>query len=93
MTRSFLPDRLPDKAKAPTCLIQNPPTPQKEPLKHLLIGSPHAVRSAIHALHVLGYAEVGAWSPFLPTGNPGEVMSILIRQSIAGESVAKSQRD
>lgn len=58
MIQSFLPDRLLQKAEVPTCVTQNPPTPQKEPLKHLLIGSPHAIRSAIHALHVVGYAEV-----------------------------------
>lgn len=86
MTQSLLPDRPLQIAEVPTCLLQNPPTPQKEPLKHLLIGSPQAVRRAIHALHVLGYAEVGAWSPFLPTANPGEVMSILIRYSIVRES-------
>ncbi|MGB3558551.1 MAG: hypothetical protein WBD58_05360 [Geitlerinemataceae cyanobacterium] len=73
-------------AEIPTCVATNPPTPQKEPLKHLLIGSPQAVRSAIHALHILGYAEVGAWSPLLPTANPGEVMSILIRHPIVRES-------
>jgi hypothetical protein len=51
----------------------------KEPLKHLLIGSPKAVTSTIHSLQVLGYAPVGDWSPLLPTANPGEVMSILSR--------------
>ncbi|KYC40733.1 hypothetical protein WA1_24140 [Scytonema hofmannii PCC 7110] len=51
----------------------------REPIKHMLIGSPKTVTSTIHALQVLGYAEVGAWSPLLPTTNPGEVMSLLIR--------------
>ena len=51
--------------------------PIREPLKHLLIGSPKAVNSTIQYLHQLGYAQVGDWSPLLPTVNPGEVMSIL----------------
>ncbi len=50
------------------------------PIKHLLIGSPKAVTSTIHYLQVIGYASTGDWSPLLPTVNPGEVMSILIRQ-------------
>lgn len=51
----------------------------KEPLKHLLIGSPKAVTSTIHYLQVIGYADAGDWSPLLPSPNPGEVMSILNR--------------
>ncbi|MCC5639697.1 hypothetical protein LC593_28500 [Nostoc sp. CHAB 5844] len=54
--------------------------PHREPVKHLLIGSPKAVTRTIHRLQVIGYASVGDWSPLLPTGNPDEVMSILIRQ-------------
>jgi hypothetical protein len=36
-------------------------TPQsdQDPLKHLLIGSPRAIRHTIHQLHILGYAEAG----------------------------------
>ncbi|MFN6465633.1 MAG: hypothetical protein RMZ41_027955 [Nostoc sp. DedVER02] len=56
------------------------PLPKREPIKHLLIGSSKAVSSTIHYLQVIGYASIGDWSPLLPTGNPDEVMSILIRQ-------------
>ncbi|MBE9051630.1 hypothetical protein IQ243_14590 [Nostocales cyanobacterium LEGE 11386] len=56
------------------------PFPTREPIKHLLIGSPKAVTSTIHYLQVIGYASVGDWSQLLPTTNPGEVMSILTRQ-------------
>lgn len=35
-------------------------SPNRESIKHLLIGSPKAVRSTIHNLQVLEYAEVGA---------------------------------
>jgi hypothetical protein len=54
--------------------------PKREPIKHILIGSPKAVTGTIHFLQVIGYASVGDWSQLLPTENPDEVMSILIRQ-------------
>ena len=56
--------------------------PQRQKLKLVLIGSPEVVQSAIHHFHLIGYAEVGDWSRFLPspTDNPEEVMSILIRK-------------
>ncbi|MBD2597879.1 hypothetical protein H6G74_26665 [Nostoc spongiaeforme FACHB-130] len=60
--------------------IPQQPFPFREPIKHLLIGSPKAVTSTIHYLQVIGYASVGDWSPLQPTGNPDEVMSILTRQ-------------
>jgi hypothetical protein len=56
------------------------PLPNRKPIKHMLIGSPKAVTSTIHYLQVIGYAGVGEWSPLIPTENPDEVMSILIRQ-------------
>jgi hypothetical protein len=59
--------------------IESQATPAREPLKHLLIGSSKAVTSTIHYLQMIGYAQVGDWSPLLPSPNPGEVMSILNR--------------
>ncbi|GEM_PF-608952 len=59
------------------------PTPnrEREIIKHMLIGSSKAVMGTIQVLHQLGYAQVGDWSPLLPSPtNPGEVMSILVRQ-------------
>ena len=56
-------------------------SPRREPIKHLLIGSPKAVTRTIRLLQVLGYANVGDWSPLLPTDNPNEVMSILSQPS------------
>ena len=52
--------------------------PGREAVRLLAIGSPDAVRTLIHRLHNLGFAEAGTWSRFMPTGNPGEIMSILI---------------
>ncbi|MBE9116756.1 hypothetical protein IQ249_12685 [Lusitaniella coriacea LEGE 07157] len=81
MAQSFLANPSTTSTEAsPCCPLRQPEIPHREPLKHLLIGSPKTVRGAIHALHVLGYAEVGAWSPLIPTTNEGEVMSILVRQ-------------
>jgi len=54
-------------------------SPEREPIKHTLIGSPKAVNSTIRVLHQLKYAEISDWSPLVPTGRTGEVMSILIR--------------
>ncbi|MCG6138346.1 MAG: hypothetical protein MET45_27605 [Nostoc sp. LLA-1] len=56
------------------------PSPNRKPIKHLLIGSPQVVTSTIHHLQIIGYASVGDWSALLPTGNADEVMSILVRQ-------------
>lgn len=38
-----------------------------------------SVESIISLLHVLGFAEVGEWSPPLPSPLAGEVMRILTR--------------
>jgi hypothetical protein len=53
--------------------------PEREKIKHMLIGSSKAVIGTIRVLHQLGYADVGDWSPLLPTENSGEVMSVLTR--------------
>ncbi|MEM9009245.1 MAG: hypothetical protein AAGE59_37810, partial [Cyanobacteria bacterium P01_F01_bin.86] len=61
--------------------------PEREPLRHLIIGSPEGVRSAIHQLHVLKYAEQLAWSQLIVipasgltiTPAQGEVLSLLRR--------------
>lgn len=48
----------------------------------LLIGCSEDIVEAIHTLHALGYAEVGAWSPLLPVPNSMKMMSILTRQRL-----------
>jgi hypothetical protein len=55
-------------------------TAKNDRLRLLAIGSREGVTETIHTLHVLGYAEVRAWSPMLPVPNSTEVMSILTRQ-------------
>jgi hypothetical protein len=53
--------------------------PQREPVRHLLFGSPKAVETTIKHLHRLGYAEPNDWSKPIPTGRPQEVMAILTK--------------
>lgn len=54
-------------------------TPHREPVRLMLVGSRNGVTRIIHRLHILGFAEVGEWSPVLPGRNPGEVMRVLTR--------------
>ncbi|MGG6238648.1 hypothetical protein ACQ4N7_08405 [Nodosilinea sp. AN01ver1] len=70
-------------------LLANPDLPpERERLRHLVIGSPEGVRSTIHTLHVLGYAEQATWSQLvtipesgiLITPAQGEVFSLLRRE-------------
>jgi hypothetical protein len=60
--------------------------PQGQPIfqtipepKHILIGSNKAVMGTIRVLHQVGYTDIRDWSPLLPTNNPGEFISVLIR--------------
>ncbi len=88
---SFIGDQLFDRTvghtqNVPTRLTASTPhgNPQREPLRHILLGSPAAVRQTIHLLHVLNYAETVLWSPILAIEEPliitpaqGEAMSLL----------------
>jgi hypothetical protein len=60
---------------------------RREKLRHLLVGNPAVVKQAIHRLHGLGYAEVREWSRPISAagslGEPGEVVSILIKQVVS----------
>ncbi|NEQ30212.1 MAG: hypothetical protein F6K04_04305 [Leptolyngbya sp. SIO4C5] len=61
--------------------------PERERLRHLIMGSADGVRSAINTLHLLHYADQGQWSPILTipasgiwlTPEQGEVFSYLLR--------------
>ncbi|MBD2068367.1 hypothetical protein H6F93_12680 [Leptolyngbya sp. FACHB-671] len=69
--------------------------PCREPIRHLLIGSPTLMQHTIHQLHNLHYAEAGLWSPTIAlpnaettiTLNPGEVLRILLRYVAIGDVV------
>ena len=48
--------------------------------RHLLFGTLVYVQTTIRLLHKLNYAEPNDWSRPLPTGQPNEVMAILINR-------------
>lgn len=59
-------------------------TDPKEHIRHILLGSPEAIRQTIHLLHTLHYVETILWSPALTIKEPliitpaqGEAMSLL----------------
>jgi hypothetical protein len=51
----------------------------KKAIRLLACGVPEGVDGMVHNLHVLGFAEVGEWSPALPSPVKGEVIRILTR--------------
>lgn len=73
------PEFLPDVATDPAPTGLPPVASGREPIRHLLFGSPAAVRRTILHLHQLGYADPGSWSRLQPTNTPGQVMSVLVR--------------
>ncbi|MBD2357679.1 hypothetical protein H6G41_24220 [Tolypothrix sp. FACHB-123] len=77
--RSFLGNPNIQVSTLPNFQTNYPAKPERETIKHTLIGSSQAVMATIRIVHQLGYADIGDWSPLLPTSNPREVMSILIR--------------
>lgn len=80
-SRSFLAFPVPVESEQPIAnRDQLSPAEEPDRLRVLLIGSRQGVTSTIHTLHVLGFAEVGQWSPLLPGPQPGTVVSILIRR-------------
>lgn len=58
--------------------LDRPPSDNQERLRMILIGSADWIVQTIHQLHSLGFADVGDWSPLLPTPD-GELLSILTR--------------
>ena len=56
---------------------------RKEFVKVMVIGSRKGITSIIKTLHTLRFAEVGEWSPIMPHGESGELMSVL-RKRVLG---------
>ncbi|MEM6353643.1 MAG: hypothetical protein AAF766_23075 [Cyanobacteria bacterium P01_D01_bin.14] len=54
--------------------------PERETVRHLLLGSLTAVQRTILDLHSRRYADPNDWSRPLSTGRPNEVMAILTRR-------------
>lgn len=72
----------------PVRLFRPTAAAERDRIRHIVIGSREGVRSVIHQLHVLNYAEPFTWSELIvipPKGltlthEQGEVMSILRRE-------------
>jgi hypothetical protein len=77
--QNFLYDNRYTTIPIPQFQAISPQLPERETIKHTLIGSTQAVTATIRLLHQLGYADMLDWSPLVPTDNPGQVMSILVR--------------
>jgi hypothetical protein len=77
MHSSFLTDV--DKTIEASVTLQpaRDPVSGKEFIKVLVIGSHKGVVRTIHTLHHKNFAAVWEWSPVMPYGNSGEMMSIL----------------
>ena len=72
------PRSIPELLKAPI-----PDLPAgKKPIRLLAAGIPDGVNGMVQHLHVIGFAEIGEWSPPLPSPVPGEVIRILTRYII-----------
>lgn len=91
-TTSFIADQpLPGQPLAPTPTLPLAPSPHplhgtapRESIRHILLGSPAAIRQTIHLLHTLHYVETILWSPVLTIEEPlvitpaqGEAISLL----------------
>ncbi|MBW4459819.1 MAG: hypothetical protein KME47_06205 [Nodosilinea sp. WJT8-NPBG4] len=71
----------------PLLLANSEELPERERLLHLVVGSAEGVRSAIHTMHVLNYADQATWSQLITiprsgiliTPEQGEVFSLLRR--------------
>jgi hypothetical protein len=74
-----VPESIASQAAISQPAASEQPAPNRETVRHLLLGSLTAVKNTIRVLHKLGYAEPNDWSKPLPTGRAGEVMAILTK--------------
>lgn len=74
--------------RSPSIVLAEPSVrDRREPIRHILIGSPPGVQRTIYRLHMLGYAEVARWThaiaipdnQIIITPDKGEVMSLLVK--------------
>jgi hypothetical protein len=65
--QNFLPGTVNQISSVPKVQLNYPETPERETIKHTLIGSSKAVIGTIRVLHQLGYADIGDWSPLHQT--------------------------
>lgn len=70
------------------------PSEEGEELRHILLGSPSAVRQTIHLLHHLRYVELLHWTPLIAipqkrlilSPKEGDVMSMLVKHLRSNEA-------
>jgi hypothetical protein len=61
-----------------------PTAPEGEqPVRVLICGIPSGVEQMVHQLYLRGFAQVGEWSPPLPSPLEGEIIRILVRYWMA----------
>ncbi len=57
-----------------------------EPIRHILLGKPAAIRQTIHLLHTLHYTETILWSPVLT------IEEALVIAPTQGEAISLSRK-
>lgn len=57
-----------------------PAAPNADSIRVIVIGTDEAVDNFVATQHRLGFAEVLAWSPPLPTRHVGQIMRILTKR-------------
>ncbi|MEM6836351.1 MAG: hypothetical protein AAF609_05810 [Cyanobacteria bacterium P01_C01_bin.120] len=57
-----------------------PAAPNADSIRVIVVGHAEAVDNFVVTQHRLGFAEVGAWSPPLPTPHSNQVMRILTKR-------------
>jgi len=85
---TFLYPELPPSGAAPTVLTTPQPGPSDEYVRHILIGSPEALRETIYVLHQRRYVEQALWTGPVAIGpsgvqitrNEGQVLFYLMRR-------------
>ena len=82
MQAYFLPNRSEFPSTEVSIQASTEPVSGKEFIKIMVIGSPKGISSIIKTLHRLRFADVREWSPPIPYGTSGEMMSLLRRQII-----------
>jgi hypothetical protein len=65
--QNFLCDNRYTTIPIPQFQAISPQLPERETIKHTLIGSAKAVTATIRVLYKLGYADMLDWSPLVPT--------------------------
>ncbi len=58
------------------------PTFEKGSFTHILLGEYAAIMAAINLMGVLGYCDRTKWMRPIPTGRPGEYISLMTRRNL-----------